>query len=181
MYKKVAIYITVIALTGLVFAGVSFAKNPAHGKVPDGQAGNSRISHAYFNEKDPDTWEIVEDGAWGKMRYSHEAADFSFNFNGHGLEPGMAYTLIYYPDPWPGSGLICLGDGIACIDGNIHIKNTVDTGDLPLMNDENYPDGAKIWLVLTSDVDCVMQEMIGWNPVEYLFEYNLITFDDTDF
>jgi hypothetical protein len=115
------------------------------------------------------------------MRYSHEAVDFNFVFNGHGLEYGMEYTLIYYPDPWPGSGLICLGDGIVNIDGDVHIKNTVDTGDLPIMNDENYPDGAKIWLVLTSDVDCMMQEMIGWNPAEYLFEYDLITFDDTDF
>ena len=68
----------------------------------------------------------------------------------------------------------------ADIDGNVHIKNMVDTGDLPIMSDENYP-GAKIWLVLSPDVDCMMQEMIGWNPAEYLFEYDLITFDDTDF
>jgi hypothetical protein len=181
MYKKAAILITVIALTGLAFAGVSFGKNFTSGKVPNGPSGRSHISHLYFNEKDPDTWEIVEDGAWAKMKYSHEAADFSFVFNGHGLEIGLDYTLIYYPDPWPGSGLICLGDGIACIEGNVHIQNTVDTGDLPAMTDENYPDGAKIWLVLTSDVDCMMQEMIGWNPGEYLFEYALITFDDTGF
>ncbi len=181
MYKKAAILITVIALTGLAFAGVSFGKNFTSGKAPNGPAGRSHISHLYFNEKDPDTWEIVEDGAWAKMKYSHEAADFNFVFNGHGLEIGLDYTLIYYPDPWPGSGLICLGDGIADIEGNVHIQNTVDTGDLPAMNDENYPDGAKIWLVLTSDVDCMMQEMIGWNPGEYLFEYDLIIFDDTDF
>ena len=41
-------------------------------------------------------------------------------------------------------------------------------------------DGAKIWLVLSEDVDCDAQQMIGWNPAEYLFEYALITFDDTD-
>ncbi len=181
MYKKAAILITVVAITGLALAGASFGKSFTSGKASNGPAGRSHTSHLYFNEKDPDTWEIVEDGAWGKMRYSHEAADFNFNFNGHGLEAGMDYTLIYYPDPWHGSGLICLGDGIADIDGNVHIKNTVDTGDLPIMSDENYPDGAKIWLVLSSDVDCMMQEMIGWNPAEYLFEYDLITFDDTDF
>jgi len=181
MHKKAAILITVIALTGLAFAGVSFGKNFTSGKVPNGPAGNSSTSHLYLNEKDPDTWEIVDGGASGKMKYSHEAADFSFVFNGHGLEAGMDYTLIYYPDPWPGSGLICLGSATANGGGNVHIQNTVDTGDLPTMNDENYPDGAKIWLVLTSDVDCMMQEMIGWNPTEYLFEYDLITFDDTDF
>ncbi|MGD8627675.1 MAG: hypothetical protein PVH52_01205 [bacterium] len=181
MYKKAALLITVVAIIGIAFAGVSFGMKPGQGRVPNGPSGASHISHLYFNEKDPDTWEIVEGGAWGKMRYSHEAAEFNFNFNGHGLEAGMDYTLIYYPDPWPGSGLICLGEGTADIDGNVHIKNAVDTGDLPTMDDENYPDGAKIWLVLTSDVDCIMQEMVGWNPVEYLFEYDLITFDDTDF
>jgi hypothetical protein len=29
-------------------------------------------------------------------------------------------------------------------------------------------------------VDCVMQSMIGWNPTEYLFEYDLINFEDID-
>ncbi len=181
MLKKAAILATVVALAAVAFAGAAVAGKPTQGRVPNGPAGRSHISHLYLYEKNPDTWEIVEDGAWGKMKYSHAAADFSFVFNGHGLEAGMDYALIYYPDPWPGSGLICLGEDTADIDGNVHIKNTVDTGDLPAMNDGNYPDGAKIWLVLTSDVDCMTQAMIGWNPVEYLFEYDLIIFDDTDF
>jgi len=40
--------------------------------------------------------------------------------------------------------------------------------------------GAKIWVVLSSDVNCTTDTMSGWNPIEYLFEHNLITFDDTD-
>lgn len=150
-------------------------------KGPHGQAGKSNTAHLYLYEKDPDTWEIVEDGAWGKMKYNLAGSTFDFVFNGHGLELGNEYTLIYYPDPWPGNNLICFGQGTANEDGDVHIAGSVELDtDLPIEGDDNYPDGAKIWLVLSSDVDCENQHMIGWHPTEYLFEHNLITFDDTD-
>lgn len=50
--------------------------------------------------------------------------------------------------------------------------------DLPHSDDENYPDGAKIWLVPSSDYGNT--GVIGWNPAKYLFEHDLITYDDTD-
>jgi hypothetical protein len=171
-----------------------FAGKPEQAGKPDfagkpdyagknGQAGKSNIAHLYFYEKtgDPD-WEIVEDGAWGKMKYNLAGPEFDFVFNGHGLEAGSTYTLIYYPDPWPGDGLICLGSGLANQDGDVHIMGSVNTGDLPKEDDANYSDGAKIWLVLTGDVQCpseaVSGSMTGWNPTEYLFESDLVTFDD---
>jgi len=145
-----------------------------------GQAGKSNIAHLYLHEKDPGTWDIVPDGAWGKMKYNLSGETFDFVFNGHGLEAGEDYTLIYYPDDWPGNGLICLGSGTVNEEGNIHIADSVNTGDLPIEADANYPDGAKIWLVLSADVDCDNHLMIGWDPTEYLFEYDLITFDYID-
>ena len=48
--------------------------------------------------------------------------------------------------------------------------------DLPDSDDANYPDGAKIWLVLSDDYDGTNTKMTAWNPTEYLFENNLITF-----
>jgi hypothetical protein len=157
------IMISIVAISGMV--GFAFA----------GKGGNKKASaNLYLYEKDPTTWEIVE-GAWGKMTYNVEGPAFDFVFNGHGLEPGCEYTLIYYPDPWPGVGMKKLGDGTANAGGNVHIAGCVETGDLPIDTDKN--DGAKIWLVLTDDVNA---NMIGWTPAEYLFENNLITFDDTD-
>ena len=149
-------------------------------KGPNGQAGNSNIAHLYLYEKsgDPD-WEILEDGAWGKMKYNMSGDEFDFVFNGHGLEPGLDYTLIYYPDPWPGEGLICLGEGTVNEEGDIHIAESKDTGDLPADGDEAPLGGAKIWLVLSDDITCDDQ-FDGWNPTEYLFEGDVITFDDTD-
>ena len=171
--KKYLILVLIVLLIGALTVGVLAGKN--------GPAGKSNIAHLYLYEKDADTWEIVEDGAWGKMKYNLSGSTFDFVFNGHGLEIleiGLEYTLIYYPDPWPGTGLICLGSGTVNEEGDIHIMGSVDTGNLPAEGDEN--EGAKIWLVLSDDVDCENAEMIGWTPLEYLFEYDLITFDDTD-
>jgi hypothetical protein len=153
-------------------------KNSKGPKGPSGPAGKSNVAHLYLHEKDPETWDIIEGGAWGKMKFNLSGSVFRFVFNGHGLVPGSVYTLIYYPDPWPGTGLICLGSEEADDFGNVHIKNIVDTGDLPLEEDENK-EGAKIWLVLFDDVKCDAG-MVGWNPSEYLFEYDTISFDDTD-
>jgi len=148
------------------------------------QTGNqkelSNALHLYLYEKDA-SWNVVGGGAWGKMDYYPEGTTFKFVFNGHELEPGTNYSLIYYPDPWPGRKLICLGEGIAADnDGNVNVLGDPDTGDLPAEFDDNYPYGAKFWLVLADDVDCVGKLMTGWHPVEYLFEENLIIFNDTN-
>lgn len=154
--------------------------SPVLAKGKTGSAGRSNTAHLYLFEKDPATWDIVAGGAWGKMRYRLASTMFDYVFNGHWLVPETNYTLIYYPDPWPGSGLICLGNGMSDDEGDVHIKGAVDTGDLPAATDENI--GAKIWLVLSQDVNCNAgaTEMIGWDPTQYLFEYDLITFDDTE-
>ena len=172
MKKILIVAIAVVLITGLI-------TTPVFAAGKNGAAGKSSMGHLYLFEKDPATWEIVDGGAWGKMKYSLSGTDFTYVFNGHGLEAGYDYTLIYYPDPWPGSGLICLGFGTANDNGDVHIKQSVNTGDLPIPEDEN--EGAKIWLVLSSDVDCEGQVFNNvWNPTEYLFEYDLITFNDTD-
>jgi len=164
--KKYLILVLIVLLIGALTVGVLAGKT--------GQAGKSNIAHLYLHEKDPGTWDIVPDGAWGKMKYNISGETFDFVFNGHGLVEGTEYTLIYYPDPWPGEGLICLGSGTVNEEGDIHIAESVDTGDLPIEGDEN--DGAKIWLVLSDDFDC-SGGWSAWNPTEYLFEEDLITFD----
>lgn len=166
--KKYLVLVLIVLLIGALTIGVLAGK--------DGQAGKSNVAHLYLYEKDA-SWVIVDGGAWGKMKYNLSGSTFDFVFNGHGLVAGADYTLIYYPDPWPGTGLICLGSGIANDGGEVHIADSVTTGDLPDTGDDNYPGGAKIWLVLTNDVDCTTNlKMIGWNRADYLFENNLITF-----
>jgi len=145
----------------------------------NGREGKSNVGHLNLYEKASD-WSIVEGGAWGKMIYNLSGPEFAFVFNGHELEANTGYSLIYYADPWPGNhpGAL-IASGTTCIEGNINLVGYTDLGmDLPHPDDENYLDGAKIWLVLSSDYDG--SKMIGWQPTEYLFENNLITYDDTD-
>lgn len=154
-----------------------------------GDAGPKKMNLLLY-QKDPDTWDVVEGGAWGSLRFATSGEEFEFKFNGHdydsedgmGLIPDVYYTLIYFPDPWPGEGLIKLGEGMShlCYLNYpyvmIQIVGSCDTGDLPKEFDDG--DGAKIWLVLSDDLgdDC----MTGWNPTCYLFESKLIQFEDTD-
>lgn len=161
--KKLAI---IVASAGLLLTAAPvlsvFAKNPKSPADHNGlHKGKSEVKHLYLYEKNPETWEVEEDGAWGKMTYDND----SFVFNGHGLESETAYTLLRYNDPWPGYPVVCLGDGMSNDGGNVHLS------------DEMLNGGPKVWLVLSDDVDCDSQEMVGWDPTEYLFEYDLIDVD----
>jgi len=64
------------------------------------------------------------------------------------------------------------GFGIANEEGNVHIAGSVETNaDLPAVYDANLEEGAKIWLVLSADVNCENKKRIGWHPTAYLFEW----------
>ncbi|NWG08892.1 MAG: hypothetical protein HXX80_01020 [Nitrososphaerales archaeon] len=138
----------------------------------NGQAGKSNIAYLYLVEKNPADWTIVPDGAWGKMKYNLAGPTFDYVFNGHGLDMGMSYSLIYYPEPqnmWPWP-MIVIASGLADSDGNIHLAGSYDF-------EQDLTD-AKIWLVLSDDI--VGGSLSGWSPTEYLFEYDLINYDDMD-
>lgn len=190
--KKLLPILPLVVILLLVTAGTAFADEPEGIGARCGQAGKSNIGHLYLYEKNPDTWDIVEEPSWGKMKYNLSGDEFKFVFNGHDLEPGQTYSLIYYPDPWPGEDLIILGEGTVNDEGNVHIMGSIDTGDLPIAADKNnisnpnnYDwinedyNGAKIWLVLSADAPEDTTKMTGWNPESYLFEYDLINYSDS--
>ena len=174
-FIMIAIVVTVLA---------SLIATPVLAKGKDGQSGKSNVGHLYLYEKtgDPD-WDIVPDGAWGKMKYNLSGPTFDFVFNGHRLEAGTAYSLIYYADGWPGNhpGAL-IASGTSNADGDIHLKESMELDmDLPDPTDTNYLTyGAKVWLVPSSDYNATTNSMTAWNPANYLFEYNGITYDDTD-
>lgn len=56
-------------------------------KGPSVPGRKSNTANLYLFEKDPTTWEIVDGGAWGKMKYNLAGSTFDFIFNAHGLEP----------------------------------------------------------------------------------------------
>jgi len=170
-------------LSGIVLVSLIavFVALPVLAAGKSAPAGKSKTAHLYLYEKNPSDWSIVKKGAWGKMKYNLSGPTFDFVFNGKKLEPNTGYSLIYYPDPWPGNNLIVLGSATSTKSGNVHIQGSVDTGNLPTTADQNYhggiDPGAKIWLIKSSDITTSgTPHVTGWNPTEYLFEHNLITF-----
>lgn len=77
--------------------------------------------------------------------------------------------LMYFPDGWPGTGLICLGGGTIDDKGDIYLQGSVNTGNLPAPYDENP--AAKIWLALLEEIRCdVVSKMTGYrNQKDYHF------------
>ena len=172
--RKVLFVLVVAALVLALPTAVLAAKPDKGLKGLKGQAGESNVAFVELWEKDPSNgWEIIEDGAWGKLEYNLSGDEFEYVFNGHGLEANTDYSLIYYPEPqttWPWPVTV-IDSGTTNRGGNINLVGSVDLGmDL---------DDAKIWLVLTADINAA-SELEGWNPSECLFEYDLISYDDTD-
>ena len=172
--RKVLFIILALVLV-LALPTTALAARPDQGlKGLQGRAGVSNVAFVDLWEKDPSTWEIVEEGAWGKLKYNLEGPTFDFVFNGHGLTPDVDYTLIYYGDAdnndvWPYA--TCIATATVNDEGDIHLAGSFDFG-YSLAK-------AKIWLVLSSDVDCAQGKMTRWNPTAYLFEYDVIDYDYT--
>ncbi|OGY26449.1 MAG: hypothetical protein A2Z24_00345 [Candidatus Woykebacteria bacterium RBG_16_44_10] len=130
-------------------------------------------------------WDPIIDGTWGVLHWAGDGNtfDFSATLEAHGLQPSTSYSLVYAPDPWPqgplpGSPSTVLGSNTSDGSGNLTIAANPDLGyDIPHPSDTNSSTGGKIWLVL--DADHNGTQMTGWNPSQYLFEYNLIKYDDT--
>ena len=128
----------------------------------------SDVGVTYLHKKDPRTWSYDLNGPWGKLSWSTSEGKAQFIFDGHRLRPEFEYTLIYYADPVPGDGSICIGKAKSDRHGNLHITGSI-VGPLPRPYDRNFGTGAKIWLVNTSDFNCQQQKFIQGDPENYLY------------
>lgn len=136
-----------------------------------------------LKEKDSVTWDVVPGGASGTLTYNPSGNTFDYDFTASNLkQPSGEYCLIYYADPYPGDHPGALIGKHTASGGSINvIGQSTNLGmDLPQPGDANHPVGAKIQLVPCSGYDETGHKIIGWNPSNYLFEMNLIQYDDTD-
>lgn len=170
------------------------AVTPVLAMPPTGPKGKSNQAQLLLVPKDP-TWAALwptnvngTGTTFGSLKYEQSGATFDFKFNGHGLIPNTQYSIIYYPDQYDASGrtiwphnILIPANATSNNGGNLNIAVSIPIGqDLPLPWDANYPSGAKIWLVLSSDIKYTTGNqglMFGWNPTAYLFEYDLITYN----
>ncbi len=133
--------------------------------------------------------ECLAGGTNGDVTYIPAGVQFNYWLNARVPLAETAYRPIYYPDVWPGTGLVCLTEDPLTSDAEgmiIHQECIETNGSLPTESDANHcdnvdegdPCGAKIWLVLADDVDCDAQVMVAWNADDYLFETRLIEYTD---
>jgi len=155
--------------------------------------GASSTGTLILDNKDGSTWARITDGKLGTLQYNASGSTFSYSFTATGLEPSIAYSLIYYANPYPGNfpGKL-IGTGTAGTDGALTITGTPNLNmNLPTPPDSNMlvdhsgaPDnyahafGAKIWLVPSTCYDG--SKITVWTPARFLFETDLISYTDTD-
>ena len=132
--------------------------------------GNGAV-HLYLYQKDPETWNITDGGSWGKLTFLPNKQKFVFN--AHRLQaddyydfinyaPSTNWTEDPYPNPWPGEDSVNITSGKANKGGNVHMRGIWSASYV-----------GKMWLVPSEDFS-EGSGMVGWNPTEYLFEYDLI-------
>ncbi len=130
-----------------------------------------------LDNKDPSSWERIMDGRYGQVSFASASEEFDYQLEVRELNASTDYTLIYYKDPWPGTGSKTIVNFTTDENGNVNVSGSVELGtSLPVAGDENGA-GAKLWVVLSNDWDGT--GMDGWNPEEYLYEEELVAYEDT--
>ena len=169
------LFFFLLFILSLITATVSYARDKP------GYTNGGRYDVLLLTEEKANHKQHGRRHSFGMVIYELEAPTFNFRLHAHGLKSRQDYTLIYFPDPHPGNNLLCLGHGVSGKRGNLKFDDRIDiNSNLPAVYDENYPDGARLRLVPSSDVDCDSRSFVDWRPYAYLYETRLIKYTDTD-
>jgi len=143
-------------------------------------------------------WPIIPDGTEGTLDYNSTGGKFEYRFSATGLENSTEYSLIYYADMpdrfavWggdnPGALITTFTTGtsgnIAATAGSVELNMglpcppdaNISEYDYCVLDGYVHCNGAKIWLVPS---DCYTEpEVTTWAPSRFLFETDLIWYDD---
>jgi predicted ribosomally synthesized peptide with SipW-like signal peptide len=113
-------------------------------------------------------WHTLADTKIGLLKYDSTAQKFNYDFSGVGLNPATEYCLIYYADPngngTGGSTGALIDKGNPSGNGELALNGSKDLGDLPNINDTNYPiGGAKIWMLPCASYSQTNHKVSSWN------------------
>lgn len=160
-------------------------------------------SEVILDNKDTSTWVAIADAMQAKLTYQLADMKFNYELEASGLAVDTDYSLVYYADRqdrfvnWGGDnpGKL-LAEVTADGSGEVNTVGSVNLNmDLPHADDWNgtleadYCDngtdnydlcrGAKVWLIPSSEYDEGTKTVSWGDPTTYLFETDLITYDDT--
>lgn len=159
-----------------------------------------------LKNKDTNLWTVISNNTEATLTYELVSPAFNYKLEAKGLTPGTDYSLIYYADRqdrfanWGGDNPGALiATAIADDAGNISVEDSINlnmnlpasadwngTADANYCSNANGFDsydlcrGAKIWLVPTTEYNSGTKKVSWANPGSYLYETDLITYDDSD-
>ncbi len=151
--------------------------------------GSASAAQITLVSKDRTSWTEIPSNGNALLTYNPSGPTFNYNVSGTVPLANTPYSLIYYMDQpdrfnssnWGRIGAI-IGNTSSDNNKNINMEGSADIGSIPYSNDVNVANGAKIWVVPTSNVNVVQMSMVpgGWNPENYLFERTLIKYTKMD-
>jgi hypothetical protein len=156
-----------------------------------------------LENKNPVTWQPIADGISAVINYDSSGDDFVWSASGTAPLANTSYSLIYYADK-PNRFVNWGGDNPGALIGIIMTttSGSFDTGSMSVDLDMNLPctpdanmnisehnycgapdyythcTGAKLWMVPSAEYS--EPALTAWNPANYLFETDLITYTDCD-
>jgi predicted ribosomally synthesized peptide with SipW-like signal peptide len=136
-----------------------------------------------LENKDQNYNRLTDDGRYGVLTWAGDGLTFDYDLEAWGLPASTEYSLLYYADGWPGNNPgYWFGNATSDGSGYLTMSGNPDLGmDLPDPADANSPGGAKIWLIPSSAYNSGSLSVTTWPFADdWLFESNLITYDDTD-
>ena len=202
MKRKIGFLIALVAILSamLVPAGFAAADTEVLVVVYDKEL---TLDNKVFDAGVPWT-RITSDSVGGALKYNDSGSEFLWSLTATVVVPDVDYALIYYADEpdrfvnWGGDNPGFLLGTATAVGNTISASGTsgyMDI-DLPCPMDANQFEinygletvggtgdgyitqhGAKIWLVPVADYNEATKALTAWNPVNYLFETDLIWFD----
>ena len=179
-------------------APIEFVTTPVEGIT------TSYWSSVVLENKNTTTWQPIADDIQGILTYKLVGSEFEFEFEAEGLANETNYSLIYYADRQdrfvnfggdnPGA---LIAEVTANSSGEVSVSGSTNLQmNLPHIDDwngsseanycgnaegDNYRlcRGAKIWLVPADDYNGT-DKVVSWaNMGSYLYETDLVVYDDT--
>lgn len=169
--------------------------------INEAGVNTSYWSTVELTRKNTSTWEPIA-GASATLTYELVANEFNYELEATGLVIDTEYSLIYYADKpdrfvdWGGNNpgaLIVAGtaDGsgnLSLIGSNNLAMNLPQSADWNGSVDADYCasdsyalcSGAKIWLIPSTEYTEGTKTVSWSDPTSYLFETDMITYDDLD-